>query len=203
MTGRKLALLTAVVIISVASTPYILAEVDPAVVVSNNKQWSTNLTLAESVDNADAVVIGRIVGLDIKLFTEEIVSVDENGDEYVRADRVPVKEIKINILEKLADGVGLDPYTVTVYDRLVWDEVGTSDGHKAVYMDVYAFDYNVGDKGVFLIEDGKRLHMSGFSGYYPIVPGESTIITALDKAVGNEPIHMAEVREAVRLQAQR
>ena len=120
MTGKKFGLMTAIIIIAAASTPYILAEMDPAVVVSNKTQWDTGLTFAESVDKAGAVVIGEIVGLDVKLFTEEIAGVDENGDEYVRADRVPMKEIKIRVLEKLADDVGLDPETITVYDRLVW-----------------------------------------------------------------------------------
>lgn len=202
MTGKKLGLMTAVIIIAAASTPYILAEIDPAVVVSNKTQWATNLTFAESVDKAGAVVIGEIVGLDVTLFTEEIAGVDENGDEHVRADRVPVKEIKIRVLEKLADDIGLNPETITVYDRLVWEEIGTSDGHKAVYMNVYAFDYNLGDKGVFLIENDRRLYVSGFADYYPIVPGKATITTELDKAVGNDPIDMAEVRDVVRLQAQ-
>ena len=203
MTGKRLAMMTAVIIIAAASTPYILAEMDPTVVVSNKTQWATNLTFAESVDKAGAVVIGEIVGLDVRLFTEEIVGADENGDEYVRVDRVPMKEIKIRVLEKLADDVGLDPKTVTVYDRLVWGEIGTSDGHKAVYMNVYAFDYNLGDKGVFLIENDKRLYVSGFADYYPIVPSKTTITTKLDKVVGNDPIDMAEVRDAVRLKVQR
>ena len=203
MTGKKFGLMTAIIIIAAASTPYILAEMDPAVVVSNKTQWDTGLTFAESVDKAGAVVIGEIVGLDVKLFTEEIAGVDENGDEFVRADRVPMKEIKIRILEKLADDVGLDPKTITVYDRLVWGEVGTSDGHKAVYMNVYAFDYNLGDKGVFLIENDRRLYVSGFADYYPIVSGKTTVTTELDKVVGHDPIDLTEVRDAVRLKVQR
>lgn len=202
MASKKFGLVVAVVAITAASTPYILAEADPTVVVSSKAQWATNLTFAESVDKADAAVVGEVVGLDVKLFTEEIAGVDGNGDEYARTDRVPMREIEIRILEKLADDVGLDPGTVTVYDRSVWGEAGTSDGHKAVYMNVYAFDYNLGDKGIFLIEDDGRLYVSGFAGYYPIVPGKTTITTELDKVVGNDPIGLAEARDAVAPRAQ-
>lgn len=202
MTGKKFGLMMAVVVIAVASTPYILAENDPVVVVSSKTQWDTNLTFAESVGRAGAVVVGEIVGLDVKLFTEEIVGVDENGDEYVRTDRVPMKEIEIRILEKLADDVGLDHETVTVYDRSVWGETGTSDGHRAVYMSVYALDYNLGDRGIFLVENDRRLHVSGFTDYYPIVPGRTTITSELDRVVGNDPIGLGEARDAAKLKAQ-
>ena len=58
--------------------------------------------------------------------------------------------------------------------------------------------YQIGDRGLFLINDDHGLSLSGYTSFYQIHEGEETITSELDKLVGKEPLDLSEAKEIAR-----
>ena len=194
MINKKLSLIAIVAIVAVASTLYGISEMNPGVIRASIMQFA-DFTFEEKVERSGLVVVGEVTNVGVKIFPEDIMDTDENGNEYVfEHNEIPRAEVTIRILEVLKDDIGLDASrTVTFYDDIN-GVIGESDSQPARYISQYAIDYHVGDKGLFLIENDRGLSSLGFSSYYPIIDGETTVITQLDKLLDKPPIELTEAK---------
>ena len=142
-----------------------ISETAPSVICTSTMQFADQ-TFEESVEKSGLIVVGTVVDVGIKVFPEDIMDVDEDGNEYVlEHNGIPRAEVTVQIQEVLKDDVGLTSETVTFYDD-VNDAIGESDSQKARYISQYAIDYQKGDRGLFLIDNDRGLSMLGYSSYY-------------------------------------
>ena len=77
--------------------------------------------------------------------------------------------------------------------------IGTINGEKARFVSQDAYDYHVGETGIFLIEDDDGLWLDGFTSFYQIKEGKSTTESEFDKKYDKTPIEIEDAKEAARL----
>ena len=155
-------------------------------------------TFAEKVEKSHLVVIGVVTDVGIKVFPEDIMDVDEHGNEYVfEHNEIPKAEVTLQILEMLKDDLDWSSDEVTFYDY-VNVPIDRTDLQVTRLVSQYTTDYQKGDKGLFLINDDMGLNMLGYASFYPIYEGEETITSELDKFGGKEPLDLSEAKEIAR-----
>ena len=153
-----------------------------------------DFTFADQVERSHLVVIGVVTDVGVKVFPEDIIDVDEHGNEYVfEHNEIPKTEITLQILEVLKDDLGWSSDEATFYDD-VNIAVGKTDSKVTRFVSQYAMDYQKGDKGLFLINDDHGLNLSGYTSFYPIHDGKDTITTELDQLLEKAPIELSEAK---------
>ena len=193
MINKKIGLTAAISLIVVASILYGVSETTPTVTRVSTAQFADQ-TFEESVEKAGLIVVGTVIDVGIKVFPEDVMDTDEDGNEYVfEYNEIPRAEITLQIQEVLKDDVGLTSDTVTFYDE-VNGAIGQSDSQKAKFISQYAIDYQKGDKGLFLIDNDEGLAAMGYTSFYPIHDGKDTITTELDKLLEKAPIELSEAK---------
>ena len=184
-------------IIVAASVIYGISDVPPNVTRVSTAQFADQ-TFEESVEKAGLIVVGTVIDVGIKVFPEDVMDTDEDGNEYVfEHNEIPRAEITLQIQEVLKDDVGLTSDTVTFYDE-VNGAIGQSNSQKAKFISQYAIDYQKGDKGFFLIDNDEGLAAMGYTSFYPILEGKETITTELDKLVGKDPLDLSDAKDIAR-----
>lgn len=190
-----------VAIVAVASTLYGISTTSPTIIQSGTAQFG-DFTYNEWVERHALVVVGTVTDVNIKMFTEETMDTDEKGIEYVLdTKQVPKAEVTILISETLKDDIGLTSKTVTFYDRAVDGQIGKINGEVTLFNSQYAIDYQIGDTGIFMIENDRGLSSMGFTSFYQIFDGKTTVTTELDKLVENSPINLTVAMETAKLVA--
>ena len=204
MTNKKTSIIVAVAIVATASTLYGIYEVSPPTItlVSGGAQY-VDRTFEEDVEIVGIIVEGQITDVQTKIFTEEVMETDENGDQVVfETLQVPRNQITIKIQEILKDNYGLTSKTVVVYDHAVSNAIGKVNGEKARFVYHDAYDYHVGEKGIFLIENDSELWLHGFTSFYPVKEGKSTIESEFGKKYGRTPVELEHAKDVARLGAE-
>ena len=197
MTGKKVSLMAIVSVITVASILYGISETTPSVTRVSVAQFG-DFAFAEKVERSHLVVVGVVTDVGVKVFPEDIMDVNEHGNEYVfEHNEIPKAEVTLQILEVLKDDLDWSSDEVTFYDD-VNVAIGKSDSQITRYVSQYAIDYQKGDRGLFLINDDHGLNMLGYSSYYPIHEGKETITTELDKLLEKEPLDLSDAKETAR-----
>lgn len=193
MINKKIGLTAAISLIVVASILYGVSETTPAVTRVSVAQFG-DFTFADQVERSHLVVIGVVTDVGVKIFPEDIIDVDEHGNEYVfEHNEIPKAEVTLRILEVLKDDLGWSSNEVTFYDD-VNIAVGKTDSKVTRFVSQYAVDYQKGDKGLFLINDDHGPNISGYTSFYPIYEGKDTITTELDKLLEKAPIELSEAK---------
>ena len=104
-----------------------------------------NFTFAEQVERSHLVVIGVVTDVGVKVFPEDVMDVDEHGNEYVfEHNRVPRAEVTLQILEVLKDDLGWSSDRVTFYDD-VNVPIGRTDIQATRLVSQHTIDYQKGD----------------------------------------------------------
>ena len=192
---RVLLVVAAAFSISYASEMIPIAPIDT---YSGSAPQFGNFTFAEQVERSHLVVIGVVTDVSVKVFPEDVMDVDEHGNEYVfEHNRVPMAEVTLQILEVLKDDLGWSSDRVTFYDD-VNVPIGRTDIQATRLVSQHTIDYQKGDRGLFLINDDRGLNLSGYTSFYQIHEGEETITSELDKLVGKEPLDLSEAKEIAR-----
>ena len=193
MINKKIGLTAAISLIVVASILYGVSETTPTVTRVSVAQFG-DFTFADQVERSHLVVIGIVTDVGVKIFPEDIIDVDEHGNEYVfEHNEIPKAEVTLQILEVLKDDLGWISDEVTFYDD-VNIAVGKTDSKVTRFVSQYAMDYQKGDRGLFLINDDHGLNLSGYTSFYPIYEGKDTITTELDKLLEKAPIELSEAK---------
>ena len=193
MINKKIGLTAAISLIVVASILYGVSETTPAVTRVSVAQFG-DFTFAEKVERSHLVVIGTVIDVGVKIFPEDIIDVDEHGNEYVfEHNEIPKAEVTLQILEVLKDDLDWSSDEVTFYDD-VNIAIGKTDSQVTRFVSQYAMDYQKGDNGLFLINDDHGLNMLGYASFYPIHDGKATITTELDKLLEKAPIELSEAK---------
>lgn len=197
MIGKRISITAIVSIIAVASILYGVSETVPTVTRVSTAQFG-NFTFAEQVERSHLVVVGTVIDVGVKIFPEDIMDTDEDGNEYVfEHNEIPKAEVTIQIQEILKNDLDWDSDTVTFYDT-VNVAIGKTDSQVTRFISQYAMDYQKGDKGLFLINDDHGLNMLGYDSFYPILEGKENITTELDKLVGKDPIDLSDAKDIAR-----
>ena len=113
------------------------------------------------------VVIGAIAEVETEIVKETLMGTDyEGSEEYVVEEtEKPKAKITIEVTEVLKDdGILNDDKYITVYDSHV-KGVGKINDQVAIFDSPYAIDYQIGDKGLFIINEDRGLNMMGFTNY--------------------------------------
>ena len=189
-----------VAIVAASTTIYGLSETQPQAVRFSSAQFG-DFTFAEMVDRHAVVVVGEIVDIQIELLSDNVMGTDENGNKYIyeKTDR-PNAKVTIQIDEVLKDDSNLATgKTISFYDKHVDGEIGVSDGRKVQFNSMYSTDYQVGDKGIFMIENDRGITSFGYTSYYPILDGKSTTTSELDKLVDRTPIDVETAKNTAKL----
>ena len=193
MINKKIGLTAAISLIVVASILYGVSETTPTVTRVSVAQFG-DFTFADRVERSHLVVIGVVTDVGVKIFPEDIIDVDEHGNEYIfEHNEIPKAEVTLHILEVLKDDLGWSSDEVTFYDDANI-AVGKTDGQVTRFVSQYAMDYQKGDRGLFLINDDHGLNMLGYASFYPIHDGKDTITTELDKLLEKAPIELSEAK---------
>ena len=193
MINKKIGLTAAISLIVVASILYGVSETTPTVTRVSVAQFG-DFTFAEKVERSHLVVIGTVIDVGVKIFPEDIIDVDEHGNEYVfEHNEIPKAEVTLQILEVLKDDLDWSSDEVTFYDD-VNIAVGKTDSKVTRFVSQYAMDYQKGDRGLFLINDDHGLNMLGYASFYPIHDGKATITTELDQLLEKAPIELSEAK---------
>ena len=102
-----------------------------------------NFTFAEQVEGSHLVVIGVVTDVGVKVFPEDVMDTDEDGNEYVfEHNRVPMAEVTLQILEVLKDDLGWSSDRVTFYDD-VNVPIGRTDIQATRLVSQHTTDYTV------------------------------------------------------------
>ena len=193
MINKKIGLTAAISLIVVASILYGISETTPTVTRVSVAQFG-DFTFADRVERSHLVVIGVVTDVGVKIFPEDIIDVDEHGNEYIfEHNEIPKAEVTLHILEVLKDDLGWISDEVTFYDDANI-AVGKTDGQVTRFVSQYAMDYQKGDRGLFLINDDHGLNMLGYASFYPIHDGKDTITTELGKLLEKAPIELSEAK---------
>ena len=193
MINKKIGLTAAISLIVVASILYGISETTPTVTRVSVAQFG-DFTFADRVERSHLVVIGVVTDVGVKIFPEDIIDVDEHGNEYIfEHNEIPKAEVTLHILEVLKDDLGWISDEVTFYDDANI-AVGKTDGQVTRFVSQYAIDYQKGDKGLFLIDNDEGLAAMGYTSFYPILEGKETITTELDKLLEKAPIELSEAK---------
>ena len=193
MINKKIGLTAAISLIVVASILYGVSETTPTVTRVSVARFG-DFTFADQVERSHLVVIGVVTDVGVKIFPEDIIDVDEHGNEYVfEHNEIPKAEVTLQILDVLKDDLGWSSDEATFYDD-VNIAVGKTDGQVTRFVSQYAMDYQKGDRGLFLINDDHGLNLSGYTSFYPIHDGKDTITTELDKLLEKAPIELSEAK---------
>ena len=193
MISKKISLIAMVSVVAVASILYGVSETTPTVTRVSVAQFG-DFTFAEKVERSHLVVIGTVIDVGVKIFPEDIIDVDEHGNEYVfEHNEIPKAEVTLQILEVLKDDLDWSSDEVTFYDD-VNIAVGKTDSKVTRFVSQYAMDYQKGDRGLFLINDDHGLNMLGYASFYPIHDEKDTITTELDQLLEKAPIELSEAK---------
>ena len=193
MISKKISLIAMVSVVAVASILYGVSETTHTVTRVSVAQFG-DFTFAEKVERSHLVVIGTVIDVGVKIFPEDIIDVDEHGNEYVfEHNEIPKAEVTLQILEVLKDDLDWSSDEVTFYDD-VNIAVGKTDGQVTRFVSQYAMDYQKGDNGLFLINDDHGLNMLGYASFYPIHDEKDAITTELDKLLEKAPIELSEAK---------
>ena len=193
MISKKISLIAMVSVVAVASILYGVSETTHTVTRVSVAQFG-DFTFAEKVERSHLVVIGTVIDVGVKIFPEDIIDVDEHGNEYVfEHNEIPKAEVTLQILKVLKDDLDWSSDEVTFYDD-VNIAVGKTDGQVTRFVSQYAMDYQKGDNGLFLINDDHGLNMLGYASFYPIHDEKDTITTELDKLLEKAPIELSEAK---------
>ena len=204
MTSKKFGIVVIVVIVAGITTIYGMDELVPPVItrISGDAQY-VDLTFGERVEKASIVLEGKVSDVRIKVFAEEIMETDENGNRVVLETlQIPRAEVTIEVEEVLKGDHELDSKAILVYDREVSDAIGTVNGEKARFISQNAYDYQVGESGIFLIENDGGLWIDGFTSFYPIEHNKSTIESEFYKKYGKEPMKLEDAKDIISLKAE-
>ena len=197
MISKKISLIAMVSVVAVASILYGVSETTPTVTRVSVAQFG-DFTFAEKVERSHLVVIGTVIDVGVKIFPEDIIDVDEHGNEYVfEHNEIPKAEVTLQILEVLKDDLDWSSDEVTFYDD-VNIAIGKTDSQVTRFVSQYAMDYQKGDNGLFLINDDHGLNMLGYASFYPIHDGKATITTELDKLLEKDPLDLSDAKETAR-----
>ena len=213
MINKKFSMIAVVLLVAVGSTIYGINELAPPgiTIVTGHAQY-TDRTFEEEIDAVAIVVEGKIQDVQIQKFIEEFTETDADGNKVVfDTYLVPRAKVTIQIKEILKDDYGIDSEFVTAYDGNVRDAIGEANGVKVRFISHDAMDYQVGDKGIFLIDHDiffdydtglshdRGLELGGFTSFYKIKNGESTIQTEFGKKYHHEnPIELLEAKETIK-----
>ena len=191
MISKKFSLIALIAIIAVTSTIYGVYETTPTIHRYSIAQFSGE-SFEEFVHKNHLVVVGKITGVGLEITYKEVMGTDEQGNEYL-VEKVgkPNAAVTIRVLEVLKDDNILNnTKSITFLDPEVNGELGKIGGQTAMFHSKYAIDYQVGDTGIFMIHKDRGIYSMGFGSYYPIIEGQTTITTELDKLVGKIPIDL-------------
>jgi len=203
MINKKLSLIAMVAIVAVASTIYGISETQPQTIRYSSVQFG-DFTFTEMVDRHAVVVVGEIVDVQVKMLQDNVIGTDENGDKYIYEKNTrPNAKVTIQIDEVLKDDSKLaTEKTISFYDEHVDGEIGVSDGHKVQFRSMYSTDYHIGDKGIFMIDNDRKITSMGYTSYYQIIDGKTTTTSELDKLVGNESLDIETAKNTAKLRAE-
>lgn len=205
MINKKTSSLIAMVaIVAVASIMYGINETSPTIHKYVAGSQFNSYTFDQSVEMNPLTVVGVITDVGVKVFEDAEYSTDMNGDQYISQEAGrPKAEITIRVIEVLNDdGTVQFGKTVTFYDSHVEGAIGKVDGSTAMYHSKYAVDYKVGDRGIFIINEDHGLNLMGFTSYYPLTTGLSTMTSGLDKLGDKAPIDVEQAKQTAKLLAQ-
>ena len=97
MINKKIGLTAAISLIVVASILYGVSETTPTVTRVSTAQFADQ-TFEESVEKAGLIVVGTVIDVGIKVFPEDVMDTDEDGNEYVfEHNEIPRAEITLQI----------------------------------------------------------------------------------------------------------
>ena len=201
MTGRKFGMIAMVVIVAGTIAIYGVDELVPPIItrISGDAQY-VDRTFGEQVEKAGIVLEGKVSDVRTKVFAEEAMETDENGNRVVfETLQIPRAEVTIKIEKVLKGDYELDSKTIIAYDREVSDAVGRLNGEKARFVSQNAYDYQVGGSGIFLIENDGGLWIDGFTSFYPIEHNKSTIESEFYKKYGKDPMELKDARDIISL----
>lgn len=199
MMHKKISIIAIVAIAAGVAAVYVLDELAPPATtrVSGEAQYADRI-FGEQVEMAGVVLEGKVTDVKVKVFTEKVMEYDENGNQVVfETLSVPRAEVTIKADKVLKDNYGLDSKTIVAYDRAVSDAIGAVNGEKARFVHQDAYDYEVGEEGIFLIENDEGLWIDGFTSFYPIVEDKLTIKSEFDKKYGKEPMALKDARDII------
>lgn len=186
-------------IVAVASTLYGIDQLSPPSNTRGGQAQYIDRTFEEQVEVAGIIIEGTITDVGVKIFTVESIEVDENGNEVVfETIQDPRAEITIKIKEVMKDNYGLDSKTIIVYDLDVPNAIGKINGEKTRFISKDAYDYQVGEKGIFLIQNDRGLWINGFTSFYPIEDGKTHTTTGLNKLIGKSPIDITKAKDTAK-----
>jgi len=189
MKNKKIVLITLVVVAAVAV--YGITELQPHTVRVGTAQFG-NFTFEEMVQRHPVVVMGEIVDVRMESLPDDIMGTYDNGTKYVyEKNERPNAKITILIEDVLKDDANLATgKMISFHDRHVDGEIGVSNGQRIQYQSMYATDYQVGEKGLFMIENDRGVTSMGYTSYYPIVGGETLATSELGKLLDQDPISL-------------
>ena len=190
MRFKKICAYMIAIIVTASLAAYAASELAPPAItrVSGEGQY-VNRTFAETADIAAIVLEGEIIKSRTKILDEQSFTTDADGNMIVYETlQVPRTEVTIKIHDILKDEHGLSSNeTIIVYDREVSDAVGRVNDERVRFVSQNAYEYHIGDQGIFLIEDDTRLWLDGFTSFYPIKESRNTIESEFDKKY-NRPL---------------
>lgn len=202
--NKKISILAMVVAVTISGAIYGISETNAPIMRVSHAQFA-DFTFEESVEKHALVVVGTISNVQTEILPDNIMGTDENGEKYVyEKHEKPHTKVTLEINEVLKDDQSIDyDTTISFYDRHVNGEIGLSDGQKVRYVSEYATDYNVGDKGIFLIENDREIYSMGFTSFYPIVSDKTTTNSALRELGDKEPIDIETAKNTAKMIAEK
>jgi len=205
MINRKLGgIIAMVAIVAVASGIYGLSEMSPTMMRSGTSQFG-DYTFDQRVDRNPLTIVGEISNVQIQTFEETVMGTDcDDCEEYViEVTKQPKAIVTVNVLEVLKDDGILNGNTTVTFVDGEYTGLGKIDDRTALFQSSYSVDYNVGDKGIFIINEDRGLNMMGFTSYYPIDDARTTVTSGFDQMTEKTPIEITTAKNTAKLVAER
>ncbi|BDQ31131.1 hypothetical protein NZNM25_01350 [Nitrosopumilus zosterae] len=204
MINKKISLMAVIAIAAFASIVYGVSENSPVIERTGYTQFADR-TFDQRVEINALAVVGEIVDSEIVMVEETVTGTDcDECEEYVIETAVkPQYKVTVKVTEVLKDnGILNGNDLVTFYDKSVTG-LGKVDGHTTQFISRYSVDYHVGDKGIFIISNDRGLNMMGFTHYYPLKAGQTTMTSEFDKMTEKAPIDVDSARNIAKMIAEK